>query len=302
VCCKKHHSDAQRNTPLDAAVAERAGKQWGVISREQLVALGAGRGAIERRVRTGRLHRLHRGVYAVGHRALRWEGHALAAVLACGSGAVLSHRSAARHLGLLQSDATRIEVSAPPTRRGAPEIRLHRSRVLDAAPTTTHDGIPVTTVARTLLDLAATVRPEQLERALAQAERLRLYDHRAVLAASDGHRGRARLLATSAREPRFTRNDFEARILALVREAGLPEPLTNTVLSAPDHSRLEVDLHWPAHRLIVEADGFETHGTRSAFEADRARDAALQAAGYRVLRFTWWTEEATILHRLSALL
>jgi Protein of unknown function (DUF559) len=301
VCAFDHHSDVQTRTPLDVLVAELAGEQWGVVSRGQLVALGAGRGAIERRLRTGRLHAVHRGVYAVGHRALRWEGRALASVLACGPGAVLSHRSAARHWGLATDDGALVHVSAPVTRRGRDGIRLYRSRSLGAV-TIVHDRIPTTTVARTLLDHAATARPELVERSVAQAERLRLYDHAAVLAASVGHPGRRRLLAVVGRGAHFTRSDLEARVLRLVRNAGLPEPQANVVLSAPDHPRLEIDLLWPAHRVIVETDGFATHGTRAAFERDRARDAALQAAGFRVLRFTWRTDDATVERRLRAVL
>jgi predicted transcriptional regulator of viral defense system len=169
------------------AVAER---QWGVVARRQLAALGVSRHTADHWLRAGRLHRVHHGVYALGHTALRPEGHRLAAVLACGPGAVLSHRTAAAHWGLLRTDQTRIDVTAPRGRHGAPGIRLHRSRSLDAHDTTHHQGIPITTVHRTLLDLAATARPSELERALAQSERLRLYDHRAttdVIARANGH-------------------------------------------------------------------------------------------------------------------
>jgi hypothetical protein len=186
------------------AVSELAGRQWGVVSAAQLRALGVSRSAIARRVRAGQLHRLHPAVYAVGHGVLRVEGRRLAAVLACGPGAVLSHRSAAAHWGLLKSDQTRIDVTARRGRHGAPGIRLHRSRSLDAQDTTRHQGIPTTTVHRPLLDLAATARAGELERALAQAERLRIYDHRAlqsVIARSTGHRGTAILARATTREP-----------------------------------------------------------------------------------------------------
>jgi Protein of unknown function (DUF559) len=185
-------------------------------------------------------------------------------------------------------------------------IRLHRSRCLDARDTTRHEAIPVTTVARTLLDLAATVPPHRLERALAQAQRLRLYDHHAitgVIARCNGHRGTGALARATARhDPKWTSNDYEAWFLRLVREAGLPEPMVNATLTAPDHPRLEPDFCWPAHRLIVETDGWDTHRTRAAFEADRRRDAALTAHGWRVLRFTWHEPRATIQRRLQALL
>ena len=153
-----------------------------------------------------------------------------------------------------------------------------------------HQGIPTTTLARTLLDLAATVTEDHLERALAQAERLRLYDHSAitdVVARSKGHRGRARLARATDRDPSWTQNDFEARFLNLVRDAGLPAPLVNQALTAPDHGPITPDFHWPVLGLIVETDGWESHGTMAAFEADRRKDAALTAAGYRVMRFTW---------------
>jgi hypothetical protein len=229
----------------------------------------------------------------------------MAAVLAGGPGAVLSHRSAAACWGLLHDSAARIQVTASASRRGVPEIRLHRSRSLDARDATSHEGIPITTIPRTLLDLAATIRPHHLERALAQAERLRLYDNRAiadVIARSNGRRGGAALARATAREPAFTRSELEAWFLNLVRAAALPAPLTNFVLTAPDHPRLEVDFYWPGHRLVVELDGYETHRTRAAFERDRARDAALQAAGERVMRFTYRTDPATIRRRLRRML
>jgi hypothetical protein len=230
----------------------------------------------------------------------------MAAVLACGEGAVLSHRSAAAHWELLGSAAALIDVTAPATRHGLPGIRLHRSRFLDAHDTTTHQGIPITKVPRTLLDLAATAQPHRLERALAQAQRLQLYDHRAItdlIARSNGHRGTGALArAISREEPKWTRSELESWFLGLVRDAGLPEPLVNASLTVPDHPPLEVDFCWPTHPLIVELDGWETHRTRAAFEQDRARDAALQAIGCKVLRFTWRTEPDVIQRHLQALL
>jgi hypothetical protein len=144
-----------------------------------------------------------------------------------------------------------------------------------------------------------------MERALAQAERLRLYDHRAIedlIARANGHRGRTPLAQATAREPKLTRSELEAWFLNLIREIEFPEPLVNLTLTAPDHPRLEVDFCWPQHRLIVELDGWDTHRTRAAFEQDRRRDAALQSAGWRVLRFTWRENRATIQRRLQALM
>jgi hypothetical protein len=276
-----------------------------VVARRQLAALGVSRHTADHWLRAGRLHRVHHGVYALGHTALRPEGHRLAAVLACGPGAVLSHRTAAAHWGLLRTDQTRIDVTAPRGRHGAPGIRLHRSRCLDAQDSTHHQGIPTTTVHRTLLDLAATARPSELERALAQSERLQLYDHRATqatIARNNGHKGTQVLAQATSRTPKWTQNEWEAEFLDLIRQAGLPEPDTNDAFHVPDYGLCEPDFHWPQHRVIVETDGFETHGTRQAFKNDRAKDAALTAAGHRILRFTRDDAPALALRRLRAVL
>jgi hypothetical protein len=282
-----------------------AGRQFGVMSGAQLRDVGLGRGAVHNAVRSGRLHRVHHGVYALGHTLLRPEGHRLAAVLACGPGAVLSHRSAAAHWELLATSQQRIDVTAPRTRQGVPGIRLHTSRSLDAQDTTRHEGIPITTVHRTLLDLAATTRADQLENALAQAMHLQLYDQRAiddVIARSNGHRGTKVLEEATRQEPQITKSMWEIRMLRLVRSAGLPEPICNEALHAPDHGECHPDFYWPAHGLIVETDGWEAHRTLAAFRKDRAKDAALTAAGYKVLRFTWDVDDATVLRRLRPLL
>jgi len=286
-------------------VAELAARQWGVVSRAQLRRLAVPGATVDYWVATRRLLVVHRGVYAPGHRALRAEGYRLAAVLACGAGAVLSHRSAAAHWGLLATEQTVIDVTAPRSRDGVPGIRLHRSRSLDARDTTTHEAIPITTIARTLLDLAATVPEGRLERALAQAERLQLYDHRAItdlLARSNGHRGKGALARATRQTPHLTRSELEVAFRKLVRRAGLPDPLENFILDAPDHPRLEVDFYFPAHNLVIELDGWETHRTRAAFKSDRRKDAALTSAGYRVMRFTYEDvvhEPDTVVARLT---
>jgi very-short-patch-repair endonuclease len=218
---------------------------------------------------------------------------------------VLSHRSAAAHWGLLGTSQAVVDITARRGRRGGAGIRLHRARSLDVRDTTTHQTIPITTVARTLLDLAATARAEQLERAFSQALALRFYDHAAitdVLQRANGRRGTRALAEATAREPKHTKSEWEARMLALIRRTQLPEPLVNHTLIAPDHGSCTVDFHWPRHHLIVETDSWRFHGTRSAYEQDRARDAALQAAGHRVVRFTWRTKDETIERRLRALL
>jgi predicted transcriptional regulator of viral defense system/very-short-patch-repair endonuclease len=294
------------HAPPDLRVAELAARQWGVVSVAQLRALGLSKDAVQRRASAGRLHRVHHGVYAVGHPVLRREGRWLAAVLACGEGAVLSHRSAAAHWGLLTTSAARIDVTVPrAARAGNAKIRLHRSHSLIARDTTTHEGIPITSVARTLLDLAATVKAHHLERALAQAQRLELYDHRTItdlLARANGHRGKGALTAATALDPKITSSDWEVRLLKLVRDAALPHPIVNEPLDAPDFGECRPDFYWPSHGLIIETDGWATHRTRAAFERDRAKDAALTASGYRVVRFTWRTPDAVILRRLRALL
>ena len=295
----------QAGPPPWSTVAERLAGQWGVISRAQLRAAGVAAATVDYWVRSGRLGLLHRGVYAAGGTVLRPEGHRLAAVLACGPGAVLSHRSAAAHWELLATSQERIDVTAARSREGIPGIRLHTSRSLDAQDTTNHEGIPITTVHRTLLDLAATARKDQLENALAQAMYLQLYDQRAiddVIARSNGHRGTNVLKDATRQEPQITKSMWEVRMLALVRRARLPEPICNKPLHAPDHGECWPDFYWPAYGLIVETDGWEAHRTLTAFRSDRAKDAALTAAGYKVLRFTWDVEDATILRRLNAVL
>jgi very-short-patch-repair endonuclease len=282
-----------------------ASMQWGVVSRSQLGDAGLSRDLIDHWLRAGRLQPLRRGVYAVGHAILRREGRWLAAVLACGPGAVLSHRSAAAHWALLPTSHAMVDVIASRSRANRSGIRVHRARSLDARDTTTHEAIPTTTVARTLLDVAALVRADRLERVFAQALALRIYDHTAitdVLQRANGHRGKRALAEATAREPKHTKSDWEARMLELIRRAQLPEPLVNHTLIAPDHGSCTVDFYWPQHNLVVETDSWRFHGTRVAYETDRARDAALIAAGYRVLRFTWQTNDDTIQRRLRALL
>ena len=290
------------------ALAQLAARQWGVVSLAQLGALGIGARAAQRRAQAGRLRRVHRGVYAVGGAVLPREGRWLAAVLACGQAAVLSHVSAAVHWNLLQYEPARPEVTAPASRKGAPGIRLHRSHSLDAQDTTNHQGIPTTTVHRTLLDIAAHVPRHHLERALAQAERLQLYDHRALtetIARANGHRGTRTLSTAIQNDPQFTRGDLEALMNKLARDHGLPQPNSNYALDVPDHPGLEADFYFPVYRLVIETDGWDTHRTRHAFESDRAKDAALTAAGYTVVRFTYRQlsdDPDTVADRIKAIL
>jgi len=272
-------------------LAELAGRQHGVVSSRQLRALGYSRSAVARMVRRGRLHQMFHGVYAVGHRDVSELGRCLAAVLAGGPGAVLSHGSAAWLWGLVRSGPRPLHVTAPSPRAarrapGADEIRLHRARHLTPADVAVEQGIPVTAVPRTLLDLAATAPRHRLDRALEQAEELRLFDLGPVeglLARAGGHRGcRALRLAVAAyRPPRYARSELERRFVAALERAGLPRPVTGWVESGH-----ELDVYWPQHRFAVELDAFETHGTRAAFERDRARDEELALAGVELVRVT----------------
>jgi hypothetical protein len=290
-------------------LAELAGEQWGVVSEAQLLAHGLSRQTIDRWLATGRIHRLHRGVFAVGHRSLAFEGRALAAVLACGPGAALSHLSGARHWGLLASDGTTAtDVSAARSRENSPGIRIHRPRRLGEQDVTEHRGIPITSVARTCLDVAPLLGRSRFESMLAQAEVLRLYDLRAledVVDRANGHRGRGRLARAIGREPALTRSQLERRFLTLARRAGLPAPIVNEAFDVVDHPGIRPDFYWPRERVMVETDGRATHLTRAAFQADRRRDAALAADGYVVVRFTYADvrdEPATVVARLRAVL
>lgn len=271
----------------DPAMAELADRQHGVVSRTQLLALGFGRRAIQHRIDRGRLHRIHSGVYAVGRSSLDPAGHRMAALLRAGPDAVISHRTAAALWGLMPTAQTMIDVTIP--RRGirSPRaIRIHCSEVLDPADRTTIDGIPVTSLPRTLLDLAPILRPDQLLRVIEQAVRLGRFDLAAVEAdvARAPRRGVARLRGVLAdyREPAPTRSELERSFVALVERARLPKPQVNVQVAG-----LEVDFCWPEAWLVVELDGRAFHTSPRQFERDRLRDAQLQRAGYRVLRVTF---------------
>ena len=274
------------------AIARLAEAQHNVLSLVQLNALGLGKAAVAKRAARGRLHRIHRGVYAVGHGRLTREGHWMAAVLAYGPSAVLSHRSAAALWGLRPDNRATTDVSLPSrSARSRPGIDVHMTVTLTAADITRRDGIPCTALARTLLDLAEAVDRRGIERAIEQAEVLRLFDLRAVedvLDRSNGRRGAAVLRAVLAdlAEPALTRSDVEERFLALCRAAALPRPEVNAELVVDEGPAMIVDFLWRAQRLAVETDAYGTHGNRQAFERDRRRDQRLRLAGYDPLRFT----------------
>jgi hypothetical protein len=213
------------------------------------------------------------------------RGRWLGAVLACGPSSVLSHRSAAALWDLLVTGGSLVDVSARRSRTRRPGIAIHRGQ-LHTEDRACHEGIPVTSVARTLVDIAKLVSRRQLERAVEKAEILGLFDLAAVdalIARNPRRPGLPTLRAVLGDylEPAFTRSELERRFLDLCRAGGLPPPSANVFIAG-----FEVDAAWPDSRLVVELDGHEFHRTRAAFERDRVRDAALQVAGYRVLRIT----------------
>jgi hypothetical protein len=278
-----------REASFDAVVSELAERQHGVVAHRQLIALGLAPGAIKHRARAGRWHGLHRGVYAVGHRRLGANGYRMAAVLACGPGAVLGYRDAAALWGIRRTARTSVDVIAPRSVGSRPGIDIHRVRHLHPDDCTIHEGIPITTVARTLLDLAEVVRPREVERCFDEAERLRLLDLRAVeavCARGHGRRG-LKLLRPLLEDRRPSLVDawspLEAIFLPFCRRHGVPLPAVNVAVG-----EFIVDALWPEQRLVAELDSWEFHGkTRAAFEGDRRRDATLLLAGHRVIRLTW---------------
>jgi hypothetical protein len=249
----------QRVNP-DQVIARIAARQHGVIWYAQLLGARLSPSGISRRVATGRLHRIYRGVYAVGHRPVTREAKWIAAVLACGQGAALSHRAAAELWRMLPPKDGAVDASVPVPGGRKPQrgIRLHRSPSLPSATMRRH-GIAVTNPARTIRDLRRIAASQEVEAAIAQAEVLRL--------PIDLHRG-------FLHEP--TRSRLERAFLRLCRRHGLPKPEVNVRLGP-----YRPDFLWRDLRLVVETDGWQTHGTRSAFEADRARDARLLTMGFR---------------------
>lgn len=234
--------------------------------------------------------KLHRGVYAVGHVHLRREGHWLAAVLAIGPRAVLSHRDAAALHGLRSCHRPRVEVSTPAERTGTPKIDVHGRRRLDADDRTIRHGIPVTTVARTLVDLAEVVAHDSLVKACGEAERQRTLDVDGIEAALERVRGRrgpgtgkirAALRDLDHHGAHLTRSPLEDRFLSLLDAHELPRPATNTYVEG-----CEADAVWRTARLIVELDGWAFHNTRRAFQRDREKANLWTAAGWTLLRFT----------------
>ena len=271
-------------------VARRAADAWGVLSLVELLACGLSRNAVMNRVRNGRLHRVHRGVYAVGHASLTLEGRFLAAVKACGPRAVLSHLAAAALWGFLSWDDRYPEVTVVGASRNVlPGLRIHRTRRMERDDTTRHGGIPVTSPARTLLDLAATLDPDRLRSATRRAQSLYRVNVRQLADSLARHRGRpgsaklARIIATG---PAPTRSELEDVVLDLILRGGLVHPDVNVPYYV-DGRRIVPDYRWPAQRLVLEADSKTWHDNPLAREDDVERQAVLEAHGERVLRVTW---------------
>jgi hypothetical protein len=254
----------EQSSTADVRLAAIASRQHGIVTREQLAAVGMDKSAVTRRLRSGRLHRLHPSVYAVGHRSLSWRGRWLAAVLAAGDGAVLSHTSAAALWGFLRpiQGPVHVTIAAAARRKSRPGLRIHRSRTLTPSRITRRHGIAVTTPARTIEDVRGTVEPHLFRRALRQAE---LAGHRVP------HLGAVKR----------TRSDLELLFLSLCDDHDIPRPLVNHRV----HGRL-VDFYWPDHRLVVETDSWNHHRGSVAFEDDHERDLALHARGFTTRRYT----------------
>lgn len=261
-----------------------AKRQHGIVTRRQLLELGLGRKAVAHRLAKGRLHRVHRGVYAVGWPEPTELGRWMAAVLACGPGARLSHRSAAALWGIAEAPAGPVDVTVPKDRFvRRPGIRVHRRG--GGAPVTWRRGIPATSALKTLVDLATCVEAAALERAINEADKLGLADPDEVRSFAAGCSGLAGTPALrrvlDRRTFALTDSELERRFLPLARRAGLPMPLTGRRVNG-----FKVDFHWPGLRLVVETDGLRYHRTPAQQARDRRRDQVHTAAGLTPLRFT----------------
>jgi elongation factor P len=295
---------AKRPSRADQRVARLAGRQWGVVSFDELMACGLSKDGIRRRVANGHLHPLHKRVFAVGHANPPIEGVWLAAVKACGPGAVLSHYSAAALYRLVKWDGRRPEVTTvrDPRPKG---IKTHHTDGLSIADTTRCQGIPVTTPERTLRDLASILPYDELRRAVREAQALRLTTTGRLATSLDapgpqrGRRNLARIIATG---PAPTRSDLEDVVLDLLLQAGFDPPQVNLPIHVGG-KRLVPDFRWPDRNLTIEADSAAWHDHRLAREDDAERQALLEAHGERVIRVTWHqavTRRAQTIARIRA--
>ncbi|HEY7152005.1 MAG TPA: type IV toxin-antitoxin system AbiEi family antitoxin domain-containing protein [Solirubrobacterales bacterium] len=280
----------RQRRPLDARIARLAADQWGVLSVSELRDCGLSPDAVALRVRNGRLHPIHRGVYAVGHPAPPLEGHFLAAVKACGSGAFLSHYSAAALWGLVRWDDRYPEVTVVGTvPRRHPGIRAHRTRRLSRWDVSRPEGIPVTAPPRTLVDLASILPYKPLRRAVRQAQslgRANLPQLVAAIRRAGRRSGLAKLKRVLASGPAPTRSELEDVVLDLILDAGLRAPRVNEPMLI-EGRRVIPDFRWPEQQLVVEADGAAWHDNPTAREDDVERQALLETHGEHVVRVTW---------------
>lgn len=288
------------------ASVELATRQHGVVAHDQLLADGWTADQIRYAVRIRRLIPVHLGVYAVGHRRLSFEGCVTAAILAGGEGAAISNFTAATLWGIAPKRGE-IEISVPRTRRWNPgTLVVHRPRKL-VDDITSHKGIAVTTVARTLMDCSPQCSIQELRRMLNEAEYLRLADRTLVadrLRQSPGAPGARKLKRVLATNAPPSRSELERRFHQLIAANGFPAPKRNSIVEIRGEL-FEVDAWWPEHRLVVELDGAKAHDTENRFELDRRRDELFVAEGIRVVRITWkrvTTERADLLRSLTALL
>ena len=277
----------------DRGLAELARRQHGVVARRQLGEAGFGRDAIAVRLRAGRLHRVHAGVYSVAPRPLlSRQGRWLAAVLASGADAVLSHHTAAALWGLGGYSDGSIHVTISHKSTSTKQIRRHLSLVPEDE-RAVEEGIPVTSVHRTMFDLAATVSVDQVVAMIKEAEYLNRWDRLSLPDLLDrypGKRGsrkvRFALERLKEEPPGRKRSKLEERFAPFLRRHHLPLPRFNEWILLGS-KRYLVDCHWPGTNRIVELDGWQGHRTRSAFRDDRERDRRLTAAGYTVTHITW---------------
>lgn len=271
-------------------LGELARRQHGVVTRAQLLELGLGPDAIHYRAKAGTFRRLYRGVYLAGP-IMPPHAREMAAVLACGPAALLADWSAAALWELVPPREDRPApvhvVTVGRWSADRPGIRVRRVRRLATGDRTERYGIPVTSPARTLLDLAVVAGPRDLERAVARAEREQLVEPDRLQAMAARHKGRRgapalRAVLERAGGPALTRSEAEDRFLCLVREAQLPPPETNVRVGG-----YELDFLWPDHGIAVEVDGYRFHSSRSRFESDRRRATRLAARGIQVIPLTW---------------
>lgn len=281
---KPNRFPAAGESPVPARIATLAARQHGVVSRTQLRALGIGRHQVQGRLAAGHLIRLHRGVYAVGHDALTYRARLMAASLAAGPEALISHRSAAALWGI-GTPRFPIEISRPGPGR-YPGLRVYRIRTLGRDEVLHFGAIPATSVARTLLDLCSVLSVRELDDCFSTVRRLSLLDPAAVrasLALVPNRKGTARLrrfLDSLEGAQRATRSELESRFLQLCDRAGIPRPEVDVPLGGR-----VIDFLWRRQALIAEVDGFSFHHHR--FDEDRRRDLEHLVAGYRTIRITY---------------